>query len=75
MRTILNLMDLSLLLTLSVSGCVRIVKHPDAPMLIQQGRGRLQIAVYSAECDCLVDYGWVDAKDLAGLTVGKYDWK
>lgn len=75
MRTILKLTILSLLSISSGLGCAKVIKSPDAPMLIEGGFGYADVSVYDPCCDCLVHYGRVAMDDLEGLTVGKYDWQ
>lgn len=65
-----------LIMTLLIlSGCNHtIVKHPDAPMLIEDvGWNRVSVAVYDKQENCLVHYGWI--KIPVGWTLHKYDWE
>lgn len=59
-------------------GCVGIkrdtlVRHPDAPALITQGKGWARVAVYDKQKNELVDVGWVQLQP--GWTLVKYDWE
>jgi hypothetical protein len=57
----------------SLNGCgPRYVAAPDSPMLIVEGRGSLRVAMLDGED--MVDVGWIDAEELEGQTVVKYDW-
>ena len=62
----------TLILLIALTGCgPKIIKHPDAPMLILESKGQVLVAV---EIDGqLVEYGWIDVPD--GWTLVKYDWK
>jgi len=56
-----------------LNGCgPRYVAAPDSPMLIVEGRGSLRVAMLDGEE--MVDVGWIDAAELEGQTVVKYDW-
>jgi len=48
------------------------VAAPDSPMLIVEGKGSLRVAMLDGED--MVDVGWIDAEELEGQTVVKYDW-
>jgi hypothetical protein len=48
------------------------VAAPDSPMLIVEGKGSLRVAMLDGED--MVDVGWIDAAELEGQTVVKYDW-
>lgn len=71
-----------ILLMCSVTGCfdglkgVKLIKHPDSPMLIQEIKGnKVRIAVYSKSRNTLLDYGWVELNEnMIGWTIHKYDW-
>ena len=52
-----------------------VVAHPDAPMLITEGKGTLRVSVYDAATNRMIELGWVDASQLKGRTVTKYDWE
>lgn len=55
---------------------VKLVKHPDAPILIQEISGnKIKIAVYSRSRNSMVDFGWIKLSDLQGWTIHKYDWE
>lgn len=63
---------------LAVSGCFaspQMVRHPDAPMLILEGKGSVAVAVYDRSRNEMVAVGEVDVKDLVGWTVHRYDWE
>ena len=70
---------------LGVSGCVptrglkphEVVKHPDAPMLIQEVKGNhFKVAIYDAKENRLIEYGWIRATDsMVGWTISKVDWQ
>jgi hypothetical protein len=66
-------------LMLSVTSCglfekTKVVKHPDAPMLIIGGSGTVTVAVWDSSSGGLIEYGTVDVSELSGWTVGKFDW-
>lgn len=72
------------LVCFAVSGCSllgglrrdEIMKHPDAPMLIAEARGRyLRVFVYRKADAKLVEYGWIRASEVKGWTLTKYDWE
>jgi len=48
------------------------VAAPDSPMLILEGKGSVRVAMLDGED--MVDVGWIDAEELEGQTVVKYDW-
>jgi hypothetical protein len=48
------------------------VAAPDSPMLILEGKGSVRVAMLDGED--MVDVGWIDAAELEGQTVVKYDW-
>lgn len=77
MRTSTALLTISLIL-FAVTACVKspeIVKHPDAPMLILGAKGKaVHVSVYDSQTDTLIEYGWIDAREVAGWTIVKYDW-
>ena len=55
-----------------------IVKHPDAPMMIQDAKGLfIRVAVYDKEENKLIEYGWIPVMDatLQGWTLSKFDWE
>lgn len=57
----------------SLNACgPRYVAAPDSPMLILEGRGSVRVAMLDGEE--MVEVGWIDAADLEGQTVVKYDW-
>ena len=57
----------------SLNGCgPQYVAAPDSPMLIVEGKGSVRIAMIDGED--MVDVGWIDAAELEGQTVVKYDW-
>jgi hypothetical protein len=57
----------------SLNACgPRYVAAPDSPMLIVEGKGSVRIAMLDGED--MVDIGWIDAAELEGQTVVKYDW-
>lgn len=57
----------------SLNACgPRYVAAPDSPMLIVEGKGRVRVAMLDGED--MVDVGWIDAAELEGQTVVKYDW-
>ncbi len=70
---------IALMLTLLLlSGCLwsktPLIKHPDAPMLVQEVRGtKVLVAVYDSEENGMVQYGWVRVPK--GWTLHKYDWE
>ena len=48
------------------------VAAPDSPMLILDARGAVKVAMMDG--DEMVEVGWVDAAELEGQTVVRYDW-
>jgi len=50
----------------------RFVRAPDSPMLIVEARGSVKIAMQDGTE--LVEVGWIDARELEGQTVVRYDW-
>lgn len=74
---------LALILIGSLGGCVgglkrdRLVKAPDAPMLIQEvNGGTIKVSVYDAGENRLVEFGDVRLDDRhEGWTVSKFDWE
>ena len=69
------MLSITISLILFVSGCGHtIVKHPDAPMLIEEvSWGKASVAIYSKERKGLIHYGWV--KVPVGWTLHKFDWE
>ena len=71
----------------SLAGCMpglrpdKIVKHPDAPMLIQEtkstwfGGPYARVAIYDKTENRLIDYGWIDLATVQGWSLQKYDWE
>lgn len=56
-----------------LTGCgPRLVKHPDAPMLIMDARGAIKVAVEDKNGD-LIQYGWVQCQP-GWTVVTDYDW-
>lgn len=71
-------MILTMILVILLSGCIlktNIVKHPDAPMLIEDTSwtGKVSVAIYDKENKQLIHYGWI--KIPVGWTLHKYDWE
>lgn len=70
-----------ILLPLFLSGCFSvfksspIVKHPDAPMLIIEGEGKVRVAIYYKQDNKMIEYGVINIKDLVGFSMRKYDWE
>lgn len=63
----------SAVVALSPSGCApKYVAAPDSPMLILESRGAVRVAMMDG--DEMVEVGWVDAAELEGQTVVRYDW-
>ena len=59
------------------SGCapkVQLVPMPDSPALVLEGQGKVRISMYDPEAGKLLEVGWVDASQLAGLTVVDFNW-
>ena len=53
-----------------------IVKHPDSPMLIMKAeKGNLLIAIYDAENNKMISYGFIESKEVVGWTLKKFDWE
>lgn len=50
----------------------RYVAAPDSPLLILEARGSVKAAMM--DNGRLVEVGWIDAEDLEGQTVVRYDW-
>ncbi len=63
-------------LLLMLTGCIwpfdsdPIVKHPNAPMMIMEGK--VKVAIYYKDQNKLIEYGWVDAE---GFTMKDFDWE
>ena len=56
-----------------LTGCgPRYVAAPDSPLLILEARGSVRAAMM--DNGRLVEVGWVDAGDLEGQTVVRFDW-
>ena len=73
MKRLLLLITILLIL---FSGCFgpRIVKHPDAPMLIEEvSWGKASVAIYSSERNGMIHYGWIEIP--VGWTLHKFDWE
>ena len=68
-----------LIVIVMCTGCLpkpNIVKHPDSPMLIEEVRGSAaKVSVYDSANKRLIQYGWVELKELKGWTLHKYDWE
>lgn len=68
---------LMMILLILLVGCLHktvLVKHPDAPMLVEDVRwGKVLVAIYDKESNSLVHYGWI--KIPIGYTLHKYDWE
>lgn len=63
----------SAVVALSPTGCgPRYVAAPDSPMLILDARGAVKLAMMDG--NEMVEVGWVDAAELEGQTVVRYDW-
>jgi len=63
----------SAVVALSLIACgPRYVAAPDSPMLILDARGAVKVAMMDG--DEMVEVGWVDAAELEGQTVVRYDW-
>ncbi len=63
---------------LLLSGCpsskTPLIKHPDAPMLIQRVKGsKALVAVYDKQDNRMLEYGWIAIPQ--GWTLHKYDWE
>lgn len=56
-----------------------VIKHPDSPMVIIEGEGRIKVAIYDPETNGLIEFGWVDLgstyNQYHGWTLMKYDWQ
>jgi len=56
-----------------------VVKHPDSPMMIIEGKGKIKVAIYDPSKNELIEYGWVDlnlkCNHYHGWTLMKYDWQ
>lgn len=50
-----------------------IVKHPDAPMLIIEARGKAKVAVEKSPGE-IIEFGWIDLHEVDGWSLYKYDW-
>ena len=66
------------------SGCVllrafepdKVLKHPDAPLVILEVNGHYaNVAVYSKADNRLLEYGWIDLAGHVGWTIHKFDWE
>lgn len=63
----------SAVVALSPTACgPRYVAAPDSPMLILDARGAVKVAMMDG--NEMVEVGWVDAAELEGQTVVRYDW-
>lgn len=51
-----------------------LVKHPDTPMLVSRAKGTVEVMVYDRASNEMVIFGEIDASDLEGWTLTKYDW-
>ena len=69
---------------LATNGCIffkafepdKLMKHPDAPMLILEVRGQYaEVAVYSKADNQLLEYGWIDLAEYEGWTIHKFNWE
>lgn len=72
----LMLIVVPLLLCGCLGGLARedVVKHPDAPMLVQEVDGEcVRVAIYDSQENELVEYGWVQVPE--GWTIHKFDWE
>jgi hypothetical protein len=57
----------------SLNACgPRYVAAPDSPLLIVKATGSVLVAMRDGEH--MVEVGWIDAAELEGQTVVKYDW-
>ena len=83
---VLGLLSLALGTGSLLSGCsllrafepASIVKHPDAPMLIQETKhGYFKVAIYDKQNNKMISFGWIATADvnLKGWTITKYDWE
>jgi hypothetical protein len=64
---------LSAAVALSPTACgPRFVPAPDSPMLIVEAKGSVRVAMKDGPD--LVEIGWIDARELEGQTVVRYDW-
>lgn len=57
----------------------RVIRHPDAPMLVTEVRGEwLRVSAYDMTDGmtdgALIDTGWINTKDIEGWTIAKFDW-
>ena len=66
---------LALLIACSPFKQDEIVKHPDAPMLIIEGKGKVRVSIYYKDINKMIEYGWVDLKELNGWSIKKHDWE
>lgn len=65
-----------LILLLMTLACNSTVRHPNAPMLITGvSFGKVEVSVYDAENNRLIEAGTVSPSDLVGRTVSIYDWE
>ncbi len=67
----------AIILALAVlSSCQRdhVVLRAGSPVVITEARGEVRLSAWDDSCDSLVDLGWVDTRDLIGLTATDYDW-
>ena len=69
------LKTLTILLLLTSIGCgPTIVKHPDAPMLVESAHWNgVDVAIYDTTANSLIHYGRVKVPE--GWTLQKYDWE
>lgn len=67
----------------AMSGCLdglksdNLVKHPDAPMLITETKGKhVKVSIYDKERNQLIEFGWIEINEnMKGWTITKYDWE
>ena len=53
----------------------RVVRHPDAPMLVTETNGEwLRVSAYDPMENELVEAGWVKNEETVGWTLSKYNW-
>ncbi len=58
-----------------LTGCgPKLVAAPDSPLLIVEATGSVRVSMYDPTTGLLIDYGWIDAQELRGMTVVTYEW-
>lgn len=62
---------------LLMAGCTQkdlLQPHPQAPALITDSKGRIQVSYLDPATNQLVNYGWVPASSFDGWTLTPFNW-